>query len=530
MAKKDQKNKKDKVISLSRDKEKREEQRGFDFLLSTPPTDPQRLFRVGGWGMAHAADCYLLRPSTLEQLEKIVEFARKHNHPITLRGSGQSYGDANIGQNAILLDFTRMKRILNWDPKTGIAELEPGVTFRDLWQYTIEDGWWPPVVTGTMFPTLGGALAMNVHGKNNYRSGPLGEHILEFDLLTPRGELITCSPQNNQELFYAAIGSFGVLGIFTRIKIQLKRIYSGELLVKAISTSTLEEMLEKLDQNREEWDYLVGWIDCYPKGAKLGRGLIHLARYLKPEEDPNPHRTLRVEYQELPETFFGFIPKSSMWLGMKLLKPFWRWVNAAKYWAGKREAERPPYLQSLAAFNFLLDYIPNWKWIYKPHGFIQYQTFVPKEKAREVFEKQLQLSQDAGIIPYLGVVKRHRPDKFLLSYSTDGYSLALDYQVTPKNRNRLLNLVRAMTTITLDAGGKFYFAKDGVLLPHEVQRIWPEETFEKFLNLKKTHDPQLLLESDLSRRIALLEQPVSLPEKKEENSERELPSLQGQSA
>ncbi len=518
-----------KVIELSPKDSDGKNEKG-DLLLASPPTDPQRLFRVGGWGMAHAADCYKIRPSTVNQIKKILEFARNIGHPITLRGSGQSYGDANIGQNAILIDLTRMNRILSWNPETGIAEVEPGVTFQQLWQYTIEDGWWPPVVTGTMKPTIGGALAMNVHGKNNFKAGTLGEHVLELDFMTVGGEIITVSPEKDRELFFSLIGSFGMLGIFTRIKIKLKRIHSGNLLVKAISTLNIEEMLEQLDKNKEEWDYLVGWIDCYPRGAKLGRGLIHLARYLSPSEDPNPYRTLRVDYQNLPDTFFGFIPKSSMWLGMKILKPFWRWVNAAKFRAGQKEAKRDPYLQSLAEFNFLLDYIPNWKWFYRPYGFIQYQTFVPKNKAREVFEKQLQLSQEAGIIPYLGVVKRHRPDPFLFSYSVDGFSLALDYQVTPKNRTRLLNLVRAMTNVTLEAEGRFYFAKDGVLLPTEIQRAWPEETFLKFRELKEKFDPDFLLESDLSRRIQLLQQPVALPESSESSEESSHHLLQGESA
>ena len=68
-----------------------------------------------------------------------------------------------------------MSRILSWDPATGIAELEPGVTVEQLWKHILPDGWWPAVVSGTAFPTVAGALAMNIHGKNNYKVGPLGD-------------------------------------------------------------------------------------------------------------------------------------------------------------------------------------------------------------------------------------------------------------------------------------------------------------------------------------------------------------------
>src|SRR5258708_23391938 len=113
-----------------------------------------------------------------------------------------------------------MTRILEWNPATGIIKMEPGVTLRQLWQYTIGDGWWPPVVSGTMFVTMGGAAAMNFHGKNNFKTGPIGDHIIEFDLLLPTGEVLTCSRHVNRDIFFAAISGFGMLGCFTRICLQ----------------------------------------------------------------------------------------------------------------------------------------------------------------------------------------------------------------------------------------------------------------------------------------------------------------------
>ena len=65
-----------------------------------------------------------------------------------------------------------MNRILKWDPQTGRVTAEPGVTIEKLWQGVEPDGWWPPVVSGTMYTTLGGCLGANIHGKNNFKVGP----------------------------------------------------------------------------------------------------------------------------------------------------------------------------------------------------------------------------------------------------------------------------------------------------------------------------------------------------------------------
>src|SRR5438034_5526590 len=190
----------------------------FD-LDSKPQTLPallpqDHLERVWAWGMASSAMSYVYRPSTVEGIREVLHLAQERGLSIGLRGAGRSYGDASLNAENIVLDLTRMNRILDWDPKNGIIRAEPGVSIAQLWRYTIEDGWWPPVVPGTMFATLGGCAAMNVHGKNNFRVGPWGDQILQFDLLLPSGETVRCDREQNADLFHAAIGGFGMLGCF----------------------------------------------------------------------------------------------------------------------------------------------------------------------------------------------------------------------------------------------------------------------------------------------------------------------------
>jgi decaprenylphospho-beta-D-ribofuranose 2-oxidase len=168
----------------------------------------EQLESLVGWGGAVDSAAYVYRPSTLDQLKEIFAAARAAGHSITLRGAGRSYGDAALGRENIVIDLTRMNRILSWDPVTGIITCEPGVTIKQLWEYTIEDGWWPPVVPGTMYPTLGGVLAMNIHGKNNFKAGPIGEHVCAFDFLAASGEELHVGRETDADLFHSIVGSF----------------------------------------------------------------------------------------------------------------------------------------------------------------------------------------------------------------------------------------------------------------------------------------------------------------------------------
>src|SRR5439155_7265466 len=152
-----------------------------------------------------------------------------------------------------------------------------------------------------------------------YRVGPFGDHIREFDLLLPSGEVLRCNREQNRDLFFAAIGGFGMLGCFTSLTLQLKRIYSGFLSVEPISTRSVPEMIRVLEERLDSADYLVGWIDATAPGRGAGRGLVHAGRHLAPGEDVNPAQSLRVRNQELPEEFLGLFPKAWMW---RLMRPF----------------------------------------------------------------------------------------------------------------------------------------------------------------------------------------------------------------
>lgn len=476
-------------------------------LLSGGLVLSSRMERVRGWGMSHGADMYATRPTTVEQAQRILERAHEEGVKITLRGSGQSYGDASIGQDRVLLDLTRMRRVLAWDPINGVIDVEPGVRIVDLWHYTLEDGWWPPVVSGTMRTSLGGGLGVNIHGKNSFKYGTLGDHVLEIDVLTGDGRLLTCSPSQHRDIFYAVIGSGGLLGVITRIRLQMKRVYSGEVLVETFSTRSIQEMIDVMEAHLDQ-DYLVGWVDALAPGFQLGRGTLHVARNLQEGEDKRPHHTLKLSYQELPEVFLGFVPKSMLWMGlwMFLHRPGMRLVNTAKFHADRREASRPPYRHSHAGFNFLLDYVPGWQKSYQPGGLIQYQTFVPKAAARQVFEQQILLSQKAGIPPFLAVLKKHLPDPFLMSYNVDGYSFALDYPVRERNQRRLHRLAHEMTEIVIQHGGRFYFAKDGILTENEFKRSFPADRLRQLRSLKSQLDPSGILTSDMADRIGLLKE------------------------
>jgi FAD/FMN-containing dehydrogenase len=443
------------------------------------------------------------RPKSVEDIATLFAEARAAGDCIALRGSGCSYGDAALNEGHIVLDCGQLNRILEWDGETGRAVVEPGVTFNRLWRRTLPDGWWPAVVPGTSAVTMGGAAAANVHGKNNWQDGSFGEHVLAFDVLLPSGETVTCPREQHQDLFFGAIGGMGLLGCITRLTLQTRRVYSGQVWEITSVPQSLSELLAGVEEATSWANDLVAWIDTSVRGWRLGRGLLKASRDLKPDEVADPARSFALARQRRSGGLAAKVPPE--WLprlGRAFTSPLGVWVaNRGQWWRGQSLTQRRPHLTTYPAANFPLDAVPNWRSVYLPDGLIQHQSFIPTAAAEEVFGQILERSRDAGHVPTFAVLKKHRASPFVLNYLIDGYSLALDYPVRQGEEARLLALMGELNDLVAEAGGRCYFAKDSTATAEQVRRMYSQDQLDQFAALKLQYDPHGLLSSNLYRRV-----------------------------
>ncbi len=441
------------------------------------------------------------RPTGAAATAALLKRAAEDGRRITFRGAGRSYGDAAISSSADILDLSAMRRVRSFDLDAGIVEVEAGVTIEDLWRTFLPHGLWPAVVPGTMRPTVGGCVSMNIHGKNHWRAGGFGEHVEEIEVARPSGELVRVRADAESDLdvgtFRAITGGMGLLGAVTAARLRLKRVHSGNLEVTARATESLDEMVAEFERRAPDADYLVGWIDCFDEAA---RGVLHAARHLAPGEDPLPARSLHASEQELPPRIAGVVPRGLTALAMK---PFARpagvrLVNRVRSALSRFRGEHR-FLESHVRFAFLLDFVPGWKRIYEPGGLIQHQSFIPKASALAAHREILAHCRRSGMPPWLGVFKKHRDCPSLLPHAVDGYSLALDFPVTTENRERLWAMCRELDEVVLAAGGRFYFAKDLTATPETLRRAYP--AWPQFAAMRAAADPRGVLTNDLVRRL-----------------------------
>jgi FAD/FMN-containing dehydrogenase len=369
-------------------------------------------------------------------------------------GNGRSYGDSCTNAGGTLLHTRGLDRFISFDSASGILRCESGVLLGEILDQFVPKGWFLPVLPGTKFVTVGGAIANDVHGKNHHRAGTFGEHVLRFELLRSDGTRCECSHATNEELFRATIGGLGLTGVITWAEISLQRISSPWMTVENLRFANLHEFFAISAESERDFAYTVSWIDCAAAGSALGRGVFMRANHAPPGRDgAGSQRRLRMP----------FTPPISL-INRVTLRAF----NALYY----HQHRRRHGLEHYDSYFFPLDAIADWNRIYGPRGFLQYQCVVPMDAAESALTNLLACIKRSGSGSFLAVLKvfGDRATAGILTFPRAGTTLALDF---PNEGQATLDLLERLDDIVIAAGGAVYPAKDSRLKRARFVRYFP---------------------------------------------------------
>lgn len=404
------------------------------------------------------------------ELPKLFFSAQKQHGTTLAYGSGLSYGDSCLAATGRVLRMRPLDRFLSADWTTGVLVAEAGVTLEDILAVAIPHGWFLSVTPGTKYVTLGGAIANDVHGKNHHRRGTFGCHVRRFGLLRSDSGRITCSPQEQSELFNATIGGLGLTGLVEWAEIQLVRIRSSRIDSVTQRFGDLDEFFSLSEELDEKHEFCVSWIDCVAKGETTGRGVYMAGDFA--ENGP-----LVVEGAR--KLTVPFTPPFSLINGLSL-----RAFNEL-YWR-KAPASRRQSTIGYDPFFYPLDAILKWNRIYGPKGFQQYQALIPEGEARAGIRALLSTIAESGTGSFLAVIKRCGAvaSPGLLSFPQSGTTLALDF---PQNERLTSTLFLKLDAIVRQAGGRIYPAKDAHMSSEDFRRSYPA-----WQQIEEIRDPALM--------------------------------------
>jgi FAD/FMN-containing dehydrogenase len=435
---------------------------------------------ISNWGNYPKIETNYKSFSSEDELKKILS---KEPEAIA-RGLGRCYGDSALSKTTIsTLNF---KRMLAFNKQEGTITCESGVSLEEIIDVFMPEGWFLPVTPGTKYITVGGAIASDVHGKNHHVCGSFSNHLISMDIMLADGTIITCSKEQNADLFWATCGGMGLTGVILRATFKLHEIETSCIKQESLKAANLEQIMQLFEESKD-YTYSVAWIDCLSGGKQLGRSILMRGEHLKKDElnssktiivDHNPRLTIPVMFPD-----FALNPLSV------------RAFNFLYY--NKQLTNRQNNIIDYNKFFYPLDSINDWNKIYGKRGFTQYQFVIPKEKSYEALKKILSKISKSGSASFLAVLKLFGKQDDLIAFPAEGYTLALDFPVSKK----VFKLLDELDETVLENGGRLYLTKDCRMTGKTFEKGYKNAA--KFKEIIHKYDSKRKFQSEQSKRLGI---------------------------
>jgi cytokinin dehydrogenase len=232
----------------------------------------------------HRQPLAVLRPGSVDDVVKLVQFARRNDIKVAARGQGHSTQGQPQVEAGVVVDMITLAAVHEINPTNALVD--GGARWLDLLAQSIPQGLTPPTLVDFLELSIGGTLSLGGIGSQAVRFGPQVDNVLELQVVTGEGELVSCYPVQNVALFDAARSGLGQFGIIVRARVRLIAAPPNARLYHAIY-STLPEFLFDLETliDDERFDTVQGF--AVPDGVGGWLFQLETTKYFSPGNEPD---------------------------------------------------------------------------------------------------------------------------------------------------------------------------------------------------------------------------------------------------
>jgi FAD/FMN-containing dehydrogenase len=168
--------------------------------------------------LVHRTPRHVVRPRSADDVATAIRAARSLGAEVAAQGSRHSVWGRSQVADGVVLDMTSLARVSSVGADR--VTVDAGATWSDVLTATLPHGVAPPVVPEYLGLSVGGTLAVGGVGGTTWMFGVVSDTVLELDVVTGRGEQLTCSPTRNADLFDVVRAGLGQVGIVTRATVR----------------------------------------------------------------------------------------------------------------------------------------------------------------------------------------------------------------------------------------------------------------------------------------------------------------------
>lgn len=423
--------------------------------------DVTQLNPVGVWAVA--------TPLTVAEVQQALARA---TGPVSVGGGHFSMGGQTASPGSLHLDMRRMNRMLHFSPPDKTIRVEAGIRWCDIQRFVDPHDLSVKIMQTYANFTVGGSLSVNVHGRYT-GLGPLVLSVREIRIVLAGGEIVDASPTQHSDIFYAAIGGYGALGVIVEAVLDLADNRRVERLAVKLSAADYPAFFRKKVQNdpgavfHNADLYAPGYTRLRAVTWTLTRKPVTTAYRLQPHRRRYPLENYFL--WAVTETPLGkwrreFLIDPLLYLAKKV-----HWRN---YEAGYNVAELEPPSRKHRTYVLQEYFVPA----------ARFNDFVPKMAA--IFRRHA--------VNVLNVSIRHAhadPGTLLAWARGETFAFVVYHkQRTRRNaRNRVAVWTRELIEAALDCGGTYYLPYQPHATVEQFHRAYPRA--RELFALKRKLDP-----------------------------------------
>jgi len=150
----------------------------------------------------------IVQIKTEDDLKNALQFAKQHKLTVSIAGAKHSMGGQEFATDALVLDMRGFNQV-SVDAKSKILTVQSGAIWHHILEYLNSYALSLEAMQSFDLPTVGGTISVNAHGLD-HRIGGIASPIHSLSLMLADGSIQTLSRQENDELFQAAVGGYGL--------------------------------------------------------------------------------------------------------------------------------------------------------------------------------------------------------------------------------------------------------------------------------------------------------------------------------
>ena len=419
---------------------------------------------------------------------------REDTKALISRGAGLSYTAASFGENVCSIDHAQFDRILSFNKAEKWIEVEAGISLGQLYDFLIQHGLFLATQPGHPRITVGGCVAPDIHGKNQFMDGTCINQVVSLKLFHPEHGIIELSPTQNAELFRLTCGGYGLTGNIISCKLKLKAIPSDMAEVSLRPLANIADLPQMLRASADKADFIFSWHDFNARGKDFGKGFVQEGKFI-PGTEKSGSRSIKAGTQRKAAT-------QSLNAETRGALPFPVFnqlsVSLMNALYGAKGSSGSTF--ELSLFDSIFP-IQNTKELYFKFfgsvGFHEYQAIIPESNFAD-YVNGIRRALDKHNLPItLASAKLFSGKQDLLRFTGEGICLALNFS----RGAAAIELMNELDQLVVHCGGAPNIIKDSRLSKATVAACYPE--YDRFKSLLQQFDPKRIYRSELSERLGL---------------------------